>query len=142
MDGWVGSIRNRRRSRDAPGGGERLQLPPARALQHARDAPSVHVHVRPSSPLPLFPSHSISCLRLYPDCSLSTNEYRNLITGLKYPYVAAGLGAVWACGRVLFTLGYATGDPEKRISRSGAVYTFALLGQFLPLFLNTQRRNG
>ena len=90
----------------------------------------------------LFPSHSISCLRLYPDCSLSTNEYRNLITGLKYPYVAAGLGAVWACGRVLFTLGYATGDPEKRISRSGAVYTFALLGQFLPLFLNTQRRNG
>ena len=36
-----------------------------------------------------------------------------LVTGLKYPHVAAGLGTAWFVGRVLYTLGYSTGDPAK-----------------------------
>ncbi|KAI5121143.1 hypothetical protein M0805_007141 [Coniferiporia weirii] len=37
-----------------------------------------------------------------------------LVTGLKYPLVAAGLGGTWVVGRVLYTIGYSTGDPGKR----------------------------
>ena len=33
--------------------------------------------------------------------------------GLKYPTVTAGLAAVWVAGRVVYTLGYVTGDPKK-----------------------------
>ncbi|KLO20714.1 membrane-associated proteins in eicosanoid and glutathione metabolism, partial [Schizopora paradoxa] len=36
-----------------------------------------------------------------------------LITGLKYPYLAAGLGGGWVLGRALYTIGYATGDPAQ-----------------------------
>jgi glutathione S-transferase len=33
--------------------------------------------------------------------------------GLKYPTLTAGLGATWLVARVLYTLGYVTGDPAK-----------------------------
>lgn len=36
-----------------------------------------------------------------------------MISGLKFPYLTAGLGGAWVFGRVLYTLGYATGDPAK-----------------------------
>ncbi|KAF8521839.1 hypothetical protein JB92DRAFT_1766108 [Gautieria morchelliformis] len=37
-----------------------------------------------------------------------------VVGGLKYPTVAASFGAVWLIGRIVYTLGYSTGDPGKR----------------------------
>jgi len=37
-----------------------------------------------------------------------------VFAGLKYPIPAASLGGLWVVGRVLYTLGYSTGDPKKR----------------------------
>ena len=36
-----------------------------------------------------------------------------LITGVKYPKVAASLCGVWSVCRVLYTIGYSTGIPKK-----------------------------
>ncbi|ELU45517.1 MAPEG domain-containing protein [Rhizoctonia solani AG-1 IA] len=36
--------------------------------------------------------------------------------GLRYPTLAASLGGVWSASRVLYTLGYASGDPKKEDS--------------------------
>jgi hypothetical protein len=35
--------------------------------------------------------------------------------GLAYPVTAAIVNAAWVVGRVMYTLGYSTGDPKKRI---------------------------
>lgn len=37
-----------------------------------------------------------------------------IVTGLKYPVVAAALGSGFIVGRVIYTLGYKTGNPDKR----------------------------
>ncbi|KAK4242501.1 hypothetical protein C8A03DRAFT_40156 [Achaetomium macrosporum] len=37
-----------------------------------------------------------------------------LISGLKYPVYAAGLGAIWSVSRVFFALGYVRGGPQGR----------------------------
>ncbi|TIB31926.1 hypothetical protein E3P84_02739 [Wallemia ichthyophaga] len=37
-----------------------------------------------------------------------------LFSGLFFPRLAASLGAVWTFGRVIYTMGYTTGDPSKR----------------------------
>ncbi|KAL5533942.1 hypothetical protein ACEPAG_402 [Sanghuangporus baumii] len=42
-----------------------------------------------------------------------------LVTGLKYPYLDAALGNSWVVGRVLYTLGYSTGDPERSFDLVG-----------------------
>ncbi|CDZ98622.1 GST, gst [Phaffia rhodozyma] len=39
-----------------------------------------------------------------------------LFNGLEYPLLSASLGAIWVLGRVLYTYGYHTGDPEARSS--------------------------
>eukprot|EP00877_Chromochloris_zofingiensis_P012396 jgi/Chrzof1/740/Cz01g26280.t1 len=36
------------------------------------------------------------------------------LLGLQYPITAAVLGMVWNVGRIMYTLGYSTGDPAKR----------------------------
>ncbi|THH07962.1 hypothetical protein EW145_g3031 [Phellinidium pouzarii] len=54
-----------------------------------------------------------------------------LVTGLTYPCVAAGLGAVWVFGRVLYTIGYSTGEPSKRNSRGGFLSSLGSLGLML-----------
>lgn len=52
-----------------------------------------------------------------------------LFTGLRHPHYAASCGAIWVVGRVLYTIGYNTGDPAKR-SRG----LFHNLGSFGLLF--------
>ena len=51
--------------------------------------------------------------------------------GLRYPTLAASLGATWTGARVLYTLGYVTGDPAKRNTRGGAISTVAYFGLLL-----------
>jgi glutathione S-transferase len=50
-----------------------------------------------------------------------------LITAVKYPVPAAVGCAIWSFSRVLYTLGYATGDPKKR-SR-GSVGAIGFIGK-------------
>ncbi|KAN0073693.1 hypothetical protein V8E55_012170 [Tylopilus felleus] len=50
-----------------------------------------------------------------------------LVSGVKYPVFAAGACAFWVFTRVLYTIGYTSGDAAKRNSRGG------ILGE-LPLF--------
>ncbi|KDQ08884.1 hypothetical protein BOTBODRAFT_37580 [Botryobasidium botryosum FD-172 SS1] len=40
--------------------------------------------------------------------------FTTLLAGLKYPIFSASMGALWVFGRILYTQGYATGDPAKR----------------------------
>lgn len=48
-----------------------------------------------------------------------------LIVGLKYPYLAAGVCGVWTLARVVYTIGYSTGDPKKvRLTLSIHLYYF------------------
>ncbi|KAG2140184.1 hypothetical protein DEU56DRAFT_297126 [Suillus clintonianus] len=50
-----------------------------------------------------------------------------LVTAMRYPVFAGYACGLWALSRVLYTLGYTTGDPVKRNTRGG------ILGE-LPLF--------
>lgn len=52
-----------------------------------------------------------------------------LVVGLKRPYVAAGLGGAWFLGRVLYTIGYSTGEPKKRLTASLFLPTLSALGK-------------
>lgn len=54
-----------------------------------------------------------------------------LLAGLRHPLGAAAAGAVFVVGRVIYVLGYSTGDPEKRIP--GAILS-GLMGM-VPLAL-------
>ena len=47
------------------------------------------------------------------------------LMGLQFPVTAAGLGVGWTVARILYSLGYSTGDPGKRSPGSllaGLVY--------------------
>jgi len=48
------------------------------------------------------------------------------IGGLQHPRFAAGCGAVYLLGRIVFAKGYYTGDPEKR--KKGFFGMFGLMG--------------
>ena len=53
--------------------------------------------------------------------------------GLKFPIAAAILGMLWAFGRIVYALGYSTGDPKKRApgsTLSGIVYMSLIGGTF------------
>ncbi|KAL8284244.1 hypothetical protein RQP46_004993 [Phenoliferia psychrophenolica] len=41
-----------------------------------------------------------------------------LYTGIEYPTLAAGSGAFWVLGRIIYTLGYVSGNPKKRMPGS------------------------
>lgn len=59
--------------------------------------------------------------------ALNNAPYRtaySFVLGLYYPRAAAGLGAVWLVGRFLFTVGYATGQPERRNTSGGIIHNF------------------
>ncbi|CAE6451865.1 hypothetical protein RSOLAG22IIIB_03809 [Rhizoctonia solani] len=51
--------------------------------------------------------------------------------GLRRPVLAASLGALWSASRVLYTIGYASGDPKKRNTRGGVFGSVAYLGLLL-----------
>lgn len=38
-----------------------------------------------------------------------------LFAGIDRPLVASGFGALWLVGRIVYTLGYSTGDAKKRM---------------------------
>ncbi|SPQ21966.1 2d8cfbfd-1880-43b3-9397-ebc67a6ab6d3 [Thermothielavioides terrestris] len=53
-----------------------------------------------------------------------------LISGLKYPVYAAGLGAVWSVSRVFYALGYVNKGPQGREAGAavGALANLTLVG--------------
>ncbi|UZJ55077.1 hypothetical protein CBS101457_004397 [Exobasidium rhododendri] len=53
-----------------------------------------------------------------------------LISGLRHPRPAVGLASVYLIGRVMYTLGYSTGEPSSRAAGAGvgAVAQLGLLG--------------
>ena len=48
-----------------------------------------------------------------------------LLAGVRTPMPAAFAGAVWIVGRVIYFIGYSTGDPKKRMR--GAFHNFGFL---------------
>ncbi len=49
------------------------------------------------------------------------------LLGLEHPIAAAALAMVWNAARVVYALGYSTGDPSKR-SPGGIVSSLVYLG--------------
>ncbi|KZT35547.1 MAPEG-domain-containing protein, partial [Sistotremastrum suecicum HHB10207 ss-3] len=71
--------------------------------------------------------------------SYAQNLFAILFTGLKYPLLASGLGAAYTFGRILYTLGYVSGDPSKRTSKGGFIGSLAAIAceeliDIVPLF--------
>ncbi|KAF9237038.1 hypothetical protein BU15DRAFT_63423 [Melanogaster broomeanus] len=54
-----------------------------------------------------------------------------LVTAVNYPLFAAVACGLWSFTRVLYTIGYASGDPAKRNTRGGILGEFPLFGLFL-----------
>ncbi|KAH7920361.1 membrane-associated proteins in eicosanoid and glutathione metabolism [Leucogyrophana mollusca] len=52
-----------------------------------------------------------------------------LITGVKYPLLAGAAAGFWSFSRVLYTLGYTTGDPAKRNTRGGLLGEVSVVGK-------------
>ncbi|KAH7886372.1 hypothetical protein F5I97DRAFT_1937227 [Phlebopus sp. FC_14] len=51
-----------------------------------------------------------------------------LVTGVKYPVLAASACAFWSFTRILYTIGYTSGDPAKRNTRGGILGEIPLIG--------------
>jgi len=51
-----------------------------------------------------------------------------LISGLRYPHIAASFCAAFVVGRVAYTRGYLTGDPSKRYAQGGVLNAIGLVG--------------
>ncbi|KAK9866783.1 hypothetical protein WJX84_004341 [Apatococcus fuscideae] len=49
------------------------------------------------------------------------------LLGLYHPITAASLGVAWAIGRIVYTIGYSSGDPNKR-SPGAAVSALSMIG--------------
>ncbi|KAG2364813.1 hypothetical protein BDR07DRAFT_1400743 [Suillus spraguei] len=54
-----------------------------------------------------------------------------LVTAMKYPVFAGYASGLWALSRVLYTVGYTTGDPVKRNTRGGILGEVPLFGLLL-----------
>ncbi|KAH7909059.1 hypothetical protein BJ138DRAFT_1067711 [Hygrophoropsis aurantiaca] len=53
------------------------------------------------------------------------------IAGVKYPLLAGAAAGFWSFSRVLYTLGYTTGDPSKRNTRGGILGEVSVIGLLL-----------
>ncbi|KAJ9122272.1 hypothetical protein QFC22_001692 [Naganishia vaughanmartiniae] len=63
--------------------------------------------------------------------SVPTFLFGLLYSGLYHPRASAILGAFWLVGRVLFTIGYASGQPNRRNSSGGVIHNIGYLGLML-----------
>eukprot|EP00999_Lentomonas_sp_LEN2_P001436 NODE_2477_length_563_cov_165.463303_g2427_i0.p1 GENE.NODE_2477_length_563_cov_165.463303_g2427_i0~~NODE_2477_length_563_cov_165.463303_g2427_i0.p1 ORF type:complete len:145 (-),score=24.33 NODE_2477_length_563_cov_165.463303_g2427_i0:50-484(-) len=54
----------------------------------------------------------------------------NLITGLKYPIVAAVLAGFWCFGRLMYRKGYEK-DPKARYEKGGSVHWIGTIGSLI-----------
>ncbi|KAH3857527.1 microsomal glutathione S-transferase 3-like [Dreissena polymorpha] len=69
------------------------------------------------------PMHKFNCIQRAHQNSLENQSGFLLLlftSGLQYPKISAAAGAVYLAGRIVYALGYYTGDPEKR--RYGAFH--------------------
>lgn len=65
-----------------------------------------------------------------------------LLGGLQNPRVAAGAGAIYLVGRIVYAKGYSTGDPEKRkYGAFGMVGMIVLLGNTICLAFHLLKWN-
>ncbi|GAB4818325.1 hypothetical protein N2152v2_005371 [Parachlorella kessleri] len=60
------------------------------------------------------------------------------LLGLQFPMYAASLGMAWNLGRVIYALGYSTGDPDKRVPGSAAAGIVFLALTFSTLWTGTR----
>ena len=77
------------------------------------------------------PAHSFNCAQRAHLNTLESVTYvlfGVLYSGLRYPVLAASLGATWTIGRVLYTIGYTTGDPQKRMYGAFQSLAFLIIG--------------
>ncbi|KII94160.1 hypothetical protein PLICRDRAFT_153566 [Plicaturopsis crispa FD-325 SS-3] len=65
-------------------------------------------------------------LEAHPTVLLST-----AVVGLRYPIPAAVACGAWVLTRVMYTIGYTTGDPSKRLSNGGHLGTLIVPGLIL-----------
>ncbi|CAM6088156.1 unnamed protein product [Calypogeia fissa] len=63
-----------------------------------------------------------------------------LIGGLGYPITSAVLGLVWIVGRLVYSLGYFTGDPNNRLK--GMFHFFGFVGLFITCIVLGVRQTG
>jgi len=56
-----------------------------------------------------------------------------ILTGLKYPILAASACGMWSVSRIAYTRGYVSGDPNRR---TGVVYKFGSISMIV-LFLSS-----
>ncbi|XP_013386974.1 microsomal glutathione S-transferase 3-like [Lingula anatina] len=63
--------------------------------------------------------------------------------GLQYPKISAGMGTVYLVGRIVYALGYNTGDPDKR-KRGGFLHIaeMVMLGSTIMLGYNLIKDHG
>ncbi|KAF5323453.1 hypothetical protein D9611_005711 [Ephemerocybe angulata] len=54
-----------------------------------------------------------------------------VVAGLRYPILTATLTGSWVIGKIAFTNGYATGDPDKRFNKVYAIGGLSLVAQGL-----------
>ncbi|KAJ7628635.1 hypothetical protein FB45DRAFT_918813 [Roridomyces roridus] len=55
-----------------------------------------------------------------------------VVLGLKYPYVAAAALGAWIVNRIIYTRGYASGDPAKRSSILGMLFYMPAMLAIVP----------
>jgi glutathione S-transferase len=61
-----------------------------------------------------------------------------IFAGLYAPILSASLGGLYLFGRVLYTLGYTTGDASARNTRGGIIAALAYYRKLLGLCLNVK----